>query len=68
MGIKFTPNLTLCTSRWNHHLGRRGPALPCPGLGLDLFVYKRSSSFMNYNRESSAYGGVGMLPVCCILG
>lgn len=34
--------------------GGEAPILPHPGLRLDLFVYKRSSSFMNYNREEQS--------------
>ena len=35
-------------------LGGEALILPHPGLHLDLFVYKRSSSFMNYNRKKQS--------------
>lgn len=53
MSIKFTPNQTLTCARPGETIALGGEALPlpCPGLRLELFVYKRSSSFMSYNRE-----------------
>lgn len=42
---------------------------PILGCHLDLFVYNRSSSFMNYQREKQELAeGSGYHPFCCLLG
>lgn len=70
MSIKFTPNQTLTCARPGETIALGGEALPLPrpGLRLELFVYKRSSSFMSYNREKQRSRRGWMLPVCCFLG
>lgn len=53
MRIKLIPNLMLTCAGPGESITVGGEALllPHPGLGLDLFVYKRGSTFMNDNRE-----------------
>lgn len=68
--MKLTPDQVLLDAHPEQTIALGGAALvlPRPWVYLDLFVYNRSSRFMNYQRQKQELAeGSGYHPRCCLL-